>query len=49
VAGLSSGITLATLTAVTDWIYGFALVPASCTFLAALRLVWLNRVKPARL
>jgi hypothetical protein len=49
VAGLSSGITLATLTAVTDWIYGFALVPASCTFLAALRLVWLIRVKPARL
>lgn len=48
VAGLSEGITLATLTAVTDWIYGFALIPASCTLLAALRLVWLIRAKPAR-
>lgn len=46
IAGLSGGITVATLTAVTDWIYGFALIPASLTLLAALRLVWLLRRNP---
>ena len=48
IAGLSGGITVATLTAVTDWIYGFTLIPASCTLLVALRLVWLIRVNPTR-
>ena len=46
VAGLSGGITLTTLTAVADWIYGFALIPASCTLLVALRLIWLMRRTP---
>ena len=41
VAGLSDGITTATLSAVTEWVYGFALVPASCLVLVAFRLVWL--------
>jgi MFS family permease len=43
IAGLSGGITVASLTAVTEWIYGFALIPASFTVLVALRLVWLLR------
>ena len=41
VAGLSDGITVATLTAVTEWIYGFALIPALATVLVGMRLVWL--------
>lgn len=48
IAGLSGGITVTSLTAVTEWIYGFALIPASITVLVALRLVWLLRVSPAR-
>ncbi len=48
VAGLSGGITAATLATVTDWIYGFALIPAGFAVLAALRLVWLIRVIPHR-
>jgi len=43
VAGLTDGITVATLTAVTEWLYGFALIPAVGTVLIALRLVWLLR------
>ena len=42
-AGLSGGISTATMTAVTDWIYGFSLFPAACVLLAAARLVWLLR------
>ena len=48
VAGLSAGITTATLTVVTEWIYGFALFPAACTVLVAMRFVWLIRRAPAR-
>ncbi len=48
VAGLSSGINVATLTAVTEWIYGFALFPALCTVLAAARMVWLIRQRDSR-
>ena len=43
IAGLSGGISVTTLTAVTEWIYGFALIPASCSLLVSLRLVWLLR------
>jgi MFS family permease len=43
VAGLSGGISVATLTEVTEWIYGFALIPAACTVLVALHLVRLIR------
>jgi MFS family permease len=46
VAGLSGGLSVATLTAVTEWIWGFALVPAFCTVVVAARLVWL--VRPSR-
>lgn len=42
-AGLSGGISTATMTAVTDWIYSFSLFPAACVLLAAARLVWLLR------
>jgi MFS family permease len=48
VAGLSGGISTETLTAVTDWIYGFALLPASLMLLVALRLVWLIRPVASR-
>ena len=50
-AGLSDGITATSLTAMTEWVYGFALLPASSLLLVALRLVWLlNRgpVQPLR-
>jgi hypothetical protein len=43
IAGLSAGIAVPTLSAVAEWIYGFALIPAICTMLVALRLVWLIR------
>jgi len=42
-AGLSEGISGETLTAVSEWIYGFALIPATLMLLAAIRLVWLIR------
>ena len=47
VAGLSDGITVATLTAVTEWIYGFALIPALATVLVGMRLIWfIKRAAP---
>jgi hypothetical protein len=50
IAGLSRGISVETLTAVTDWLYGFALIPAGITVLVAMRFVWLisrDSSKPA--
>lgn len=48
VAGISKGISVETLTAVTEWLYGFALIPATCTVLVALRFIWLIKQAPAR-
>ncbi len=45
-AGLSDGISVAILTDVTEWIWGFALIPAGCTVLVAARLVWLINRAP---
>jgi hypothetical protein len=42
-AGLGDGITTATMTAVTEWIYGFCLFPAAFVLLSSLRFVWLLR------
>ena len=48
VAGMSGGISIPTLTSVTDWIYGFAMFPATFALLAAVRLVWLIKANPSR-
>ncbi|MDE0941664.1 MAG: MFS transporter [Alphaproteobacteria bacterium] len=43
ISGMSAGISIDSLTSLTDWIYGFAIFPAIGTVLVALRIVWLIR------
>jgi len=41
ISGMSAGISVDSLTSLTEWIYGFALFPAVGTVIVALRLYWL--------
>ena len=47
VAGLSEGISIETLNSLADWIYSFALFPATICLIVSLRFVWLIRKEPA--
>ncbi|MFP6728471.1 MAG: MFS transporter [Alphaproteobacteria bacterium] len=46
VAGLSEGFSIETLSSLADWIYGFALFPATICLIVSLRFVWLIRKGP---
>ncbi|MBT5525308.1 MAG: MFS transporter [Rhodospirillaceae bacterium] len=47
ISGMSAGISVDSLTSLTEWIYGFALFPAVGTVIVALRLYWLIRPTPS--